>query len=213
MTAETSAPSRTCSLRARQPLNTLAKALGKRTTTSGSRSDALTQLDAEAEAIATTILARFRSASPEYAALPDEALLPGIEQNVHRAIAAIDEQRGPTRSEVRETEALAELRARQGVGVDALLVAYRLGVEAAWERFVVLARERGVGAEELLAASEGLRHWADELMVVIARAHRRVDVELARRDHERRSGFVRALLAALSTAQGCAAARSPTVST
>ncbi|MBK5233316.1 MAG: helix-turn-helix domain-containing protein [Thermoleophilia bacterium] len=155
----------------------------------------LGDVDADAPALARSILDRFRSVSPDYAALPDAELLPGIEQNIHSAISALVENRQPTEEELEATERLAEGRARQGVGVDALLVAYRLGAETAWAYFIVLAEQHDLAADQMLAGSERLRQWADELMVVIARAHRRVDIEINQRSHERRAEFVRALVA------------------
>jgi hypothetical protein len=176
--------------------------LSIRTTNPDQFAEILDAVDADAPSLAASILARFRSASADYAQLTDQELLPGIEENIHRAIAAVVGGRGPSAEERQATEELAETRARQGVGVDALLVAYRLGAEIAWERFIEHARDRGLSADEMLTGSERLRQWADELMIVIIRAHRRVDIEMTQRDHERRAGFVRALVAGtLETAQ------------
>jgi hypothetical protein len=141
--------------------------LSIRTTNPDQFAEILDAVDADAPSLAASILARFRSASADYAQLTDQELLPGIEENIHRAIAAVVGGRGPSAEERQATEELAETRARQGVGVDALLVAYRLGAEIAWERFIEHARDRGLSADEMLTGSERLRQWADELMIVI----------------------------------------------
>jgi len=138
-------------------------------------------------------MSRFREASPDYSGLPDEELLPGIESNVRSALEVVGGNRTSTDEERAQTAALAAARARQGVGVDALMVAYRIGVEVAWQEFRKRAEAMGLPAEEQLAGSERLRLWADEHMIVIARAHRQVDIELNRQDRERMTSFLQAL--------------------
>lgn len=177
-----------------QVLSMIRPGLSNRTA-AGDFLTALERVRSEAPGLAATIVERFRETSPDYAELSATELLPGVERNIHQALAAVAEVRGATAAEQAETERLAEERARQGIGVDALLLAYRLGIEVAWERFLLHARELRLPAEQLLAGSERLRAWADELTIITTRAHRRTDIEISQRDHEQRAEFVRALVA------------------
>ena len=136
---------------------------------------------------------RFRAVSSDYEELTEEDLLPGIEQNVIGALEVVSGQRDLGEDEWAQTEALSKRRARQGVGVDSLMVAYRIGVEVAWEEFRRKAEAMELPVEEQLAGSERLRHWADRHMVVIARAHREVDIEINRHSRERVTSFIQAL--------------------
>ncbi len=155
--------------------------------------DVLEDLGADAPNLARLIMSRFREASPDYSGLPDEELLPGIESNVISALEIVGGNRTSSEEERSQTAALAAARARQGVGVDALMVAYRMGVEVAWQEFRERAEAMGLPAEDQLAGSERLRLWADEHMIVIARAHRQVDIELNRQNRERMTSFLQAL--------------------
>lgn len=155
--------------------------------------DVLDEISADAPNIARSIMERFRAISSDYEGLTEADLLPGIEQNVVGALEVVSGQRDLGEQEWAQTEALSARRARQGVGVDALMVAYRIGVEVAWEEFRAKAEVMGLPVEEQLAGSERLRHWADQHMVVIARAHREVDIEINRHSRERVTSFIQDL--------------------
>lgn len=155
--------------------------------------DVLDEISADAPAIARIIMARFRSESGDYEQLTDEELLPGIEQNVVGALEIASGEREMGEEERSQTEALSARRARQGVGVDSLMLAYRVGIEIAWNEFRGKAEAMGLPVEEQLAGSERLRHWADQHMAVIARAHRDAEIEIKRHDRDRATSFIQAL--------------------
>jgi hypothetical protein len=89
---------------------------------------------------------------------------------------------------------IGELRARQGVPVEEMLRAWRIGVQVA----VGFAREVGarlrVEDGAVLEFVQSLLAWSDIAMVTTARGHRRAELELARQEQEHRAAFVRGVL-------------------
>ena len=86
-------------------------------------------------------------------------------------------------------------RAEQGVPLESVLHAYRLGHRVIWEQLVQHARRAGGAALDVLvdAASEV---WAlvDTYSAEVARAYRATELEIARHDDRRRDALLDALL-------------------
>lgn len=95
-------------------------------------------------------------------------------------------------------------RAEQGMPLESVLHAYRLGYRIIWEGLVEQAREGGVVEGLVEAASEV---WAiiDEFSSVVADAYRETEAEFARRDDRRRDALVDALLEGRGTERTVAA--------
>ena len=97
-------------------------------------------------------------------------------------------------------------RAEQGMPLESVLHAYRLGYRIIWEGLVQQAREVGPGGIEALveAATEV---WAivDEFSSMVADSYRETEADLARRDDRRRDALIDALLEGRGTARTVAA--------
>jgi hypothetical protein len=96
--------------------------------------------------------------------------------------------------ELSELAAVGEARAAQGVPVDDMLRAWRIGIQAVVARARELGAELAISDTSLLEFVESLLACSDVAMVVTTAAHRKSELEVARQDQERRAAFVRGLL-------------------
>ena len=156
--------------------------------------DIVADIESGLDAIVARIGEQIRAEIPEFRRLPADALADAIRGNVRRALAALRDLREPTKSELDSAAAIGQERAEQGLTVDAVLHAYRITVTEVWTRFGDLARERGADVASVLAFSETLWRWTDAVMDVVGAAHRRVELEQAREEQQRRDAFVLSLL-------------------
>src|SRR3954469_23514138 len=152
------------------------------------------EIEGELDELVPQIGDRIRGEIPDFRRLPAETLARAIRGNVTRALTALRDLRPPTDAELEQAAAIGRERAEQGLGVDAVLHAYRISISAVWSRFGELAREHGADVGSVLAFSETLWLWADAVMDVVADAHREIELEHAREEQQRRDAFVLALL-------------------
>jgi DNA-binding PucR family transcriptional regulator len=78
-----------------------------------------------------------RAANPDYAELEPDVLADVIETNVHNAriyLHAVVHQRRPTSDELASLADAARRRVHQGITLEAMLRAYRIGARAMWEK-------------------------------------------------------------------------------
>jgi hypothetical protein len=151
-------------------------------------------LEAERETLADQVVERIRTAVADFRKLPRATLRRAVQDTMARELAALREVRAPTRQELEGSARIARERAEQELSVEAVLHAHRVAVGVIWSRFGELARERGAEVTTVLAFSETLWRWADDVMEVVAAAHREVELQLAREEQQRRDAFVLALL-------------------
>ncbi len=86
-------------------------------------------------------------------------------------------------------------RAEQGMPLESVLHAYRLGYRIIWEGLVREARRRGPeGVEGLVEAATEVWMLVDEFSSAVADSYRETETEFARRDDRRRDALVDALL-------------------
>ena len=91
--------------------------------------------------------------------------------------------------------ATGQRRAEQGMPLESVLHAYRLGYRIIWEGLVQEARQRGPeGIEALVEAAIEVWILVDEFSMAVANAYRETEAEFARRDDRRRDALVDALL-------------------
>ena len=91
--------------------------------------------------------------------------------------------------------ATGQRRAEQGMPLESVLHAYRLGYRIIWEGLVQEARQRGPeGSEALVEAAIEVWILVDEFSMAVANAYRETEAEFARRDDRRRDALVDALL-------------------
>src|SRR3954452_23979099 len=152
------------------------------------------EIEGELDALVSRTGDRIREEIPEFRRVPADALGRAIRGNVTRALEALRDLRPPTDAELEQAAVIGRERAEQGLGVDAVLHAYRISISAVWSRFGELAREHGADVGSVLAFSETLWLWADAVMDIVANAHREVELEQAREEQQRRDAFVLALL-------------------
>src|SRR3954447_15494422 len=152
------------------------------------------EIETELDALVARTGDRIRDEIPEFRRVPADALSRAIRGNVTRALEALRDLRPPTDAELEQAAAIGRERAEQGLGVDAVLHAYRISISAVWSRFGGVAGERGADVGSVLAFSETLWLWADAVMDIVADAHREVELEHAREEQQRRDAFVFAVL-------------------
>jgi PucR C-terminal helix-turn-helix domain len=94
---------------------------------------------------------------------------------------------------------VGETRARQGIPIHDVLLAWRIGVQIVLDRATEIGPELKISPEEMLRFVQALIAASDRAMAIIASAHRGAELELAQREQERRATVVReALLGTLS---------------
>ncbi len=91
--------------------------------------------------------------------------------------------------------ATGQRRAEQGMPLESVLHAYRLGYRIIWEGLVRQAREQGPsGIEGLVEAATEVWILVDEFSSAVADAYRGTEADFARRNDRRRDALVDALL-------------------
>jgi PucR C-terminal helix-turn-helix domain len=89
---------------------------------------------------------------------------------------------------------VGETRARQGIPLQDVLLAWRIGVQVVIERATEIGPDLSISPEEMLRFVRALIAASDRAMTIIASAHRTAELELAEREHERRAAVVREAL-------------------
>lgn len=113
-------------------------------------------------------------------------------EHVLRTVAGDDDPADPATLDA--PRATGDRRARQGVPLESVLHAYRLGFRCIWEAMLREARRRGDGTEALAEGATDVWEVVDLFSSAVADAYRRAEHELARRDAHRRDELVDALL-------------------
>jgi DNA-binding PucR family transcriptional regulator len=145
--------------------------------------------------LAATMLGSFRTDIPGYARLPDSAvrgqILEVIRQNVDLCLDWVAGGRPPESARFDEFSESAKNRATEGMPLEDLLRAYRMGATAAWRVLVTeaTAEER----DALPRAAELIMNYLDQVSGIVASAYLEERQDLVS-EHER---GLRALLDAL----------------
>jgi hypothetical protein len=111
---------------------------------------------------------------PAYRAgpVPREDLARSIRHNVSMILLGLAEHREPTPDEIRIRRELGTRRAVQGMPVDALLDAYRVGYRELWASLVeAVPTDDGRVANQLLSAATLVWSWVHQLTDAIAASH------------------------------------------
>lgn len=140
------------------------------------------------------IVVCFRNEILPYARVPESDLLPGLRSNVERALLALERGWEPIPEEIVAARALGEHRAQQGLPIDALLQAHRIGVREALAVARTEAVTIGVSAEAVLELATRAWAWADAVMLAAAGGHREREVDLAGQEQQQRVHLLRGLL-------------------
>lgn len=124
-----------------------------------------------------------------------------LDDEVRHELAALlrpaDGQRGQCGSTDRELTALSDMgerRARQGVPVEDVLRAWRIGVETVVGYGRAVGTRQGIAEGHVLEFIQQVLAWSDQAMVTTARAHRRAEHAVAIRPDQGHTDFVRDVL-------------------
>lgn len=127
----------------------------------------------DAEAVAAAMVEAFRESIAGYRRLPDSViggLIAAIAQrNVELCFALMPDGRLPTAEDLRDFERSARDRATEGMPLEDLLHAYRLGGRHGWEALVAAATPDETPT--LLVAAERLMGYVDVVSAAVARAY------------------------------------------
>lgn len=146
-----------------------------------------------------TIAARI----PTYRAVPGKSLEDEVGREVEHLLRCARRSDAATDEPILdELAAIGEARARDGIPVDDMLRAWRIGVEVVVGCAREVAQEVGVDDASVLEFVQSVLAWSDVAMVRTASAHRRTELALALAADESRAAFVRgALLGTLPAAE------------
>ena len=139
-------------------------------------------------------IARFRQDSDGYRDLPADELHAATAAGIRAGLASVTQLTAPGEEAAAYAARIGELRARQGVPVEAVMQTFHVAAQVilgAWDQE---ATRLDVPTELVLRVHDLSWAWANFVMAHAARAHGRTDLELARHDTERRAEFVRDLL-------------------
>jgi hypothetical protein len=146
-------------------------------------------------ALVTRTREAIRAALPRYHKVSDETLEAGIrtEVDVVLSVAPAGREAVSDRVLARLAE-IGEERARAGVPIEDMLLAWREGVQVVLDQTRDAAEQLGIGAQELHVIVEALIAWSDRAMAVVAAGHRGEELTLVRQQQDARAQLVLGLL-------------------
>ena len=130
---------------------------------------------------------------------PRDDLHRSCHDNLHRILQWLTGTTEPGVDPFDAPRATGQRRAVQGMPLESVLHAYRLGGRIIWEGLVEQAREHG-GVDGLVEAATEVWMIIDEFSSTVADSYRETEAEFARRDDRRRDALIDALLEAGRTA-------------
>ena len=140
------------------------------------------------------IIKRLHDSIPAYAAVSFDDLTEGVAGDIRRAIEAVSAGRNASAEELTACEEVGERRAQQGIPVEGLIEAFQIGAEETLAFAYDRGERLGVGPEDLLLFSRIGWAWANQAITRAVLAHRRTELELARRDVHQRDELLRRLV-------------------
>ena len=135
---------------------------------------------------------------------PREDLHRSCHDNLLRILQWLTGTTGPGTDPFDAPRATGRRRAEQGMPLESVLHAYRLGYRIIWEGLVDEARRAGQ-VDGLVEAATEVWSIVDEFSSVVADSYRETEAEFARRDDRRRDALVDALLEGRGTERTLAA--------
>jgi PucR C-terminal helix-turn-helix domain len=137
---------------------------------------------------------RFHQDSDAYRDIPVAELRSATATGIRAGLASVTQLTGPGEEAASYAARIGELRARQGVPVEAVMQSFQVAAQVilgAWDQEAARLR---VPTELVLRVHDLSWAWANFVMTHAARAHGRADLELAQHGAERRAELVRDLL-------------------
>jgi hypothetical protein len=146
--------------------------------------------------IARRMVATFRTDITGYTRVPESVLAGQIlevcQRNVELFFRSITEARGPTEDELLMFRESARSRAEEGLPLEDVLHAYRLGGRLGWQTLLDEARPDEYPA--LLAAAEQLMRYVDSVSAAVAQTYLDEHQHLASEEERRQRALVEALV-------------------
>lgn len=141
---------------------------------------------------------------PAYSGMPQEDVAASARRNVLRAVAVLRGEPGPLGDLAEGEEETARRRALQGVPSADMLAAYRRGFVIIRDAAFAECQRAGLSTELILQAASLLWECADRHSATFLAAQHRVEMDLARREENRRVVFLGQLLLGTLTAEEAA---------
>jgi hypothetical protein len=146
--------------------------------------------------LARRMVEQFRSEITGYARLPDTVLAGQIlavsQRNVELFFRSITEDRGPTEAELEPFRESARSRAEEGLPLEDLLHAYRMGGRLGWETLVEVAQADEYPA--LLRAAGMLMRYIDSVSSAVAQTYLDEHQHLVSEEERRQRALIEALI-------------------
>lgn len=150
---------------------------------------------ADRDLLTSRVREQMQSQLPAYARLPSEILDPVVWGEIEGLLCLT--RAGKLSADLPDLDQFArvgETRASQGVPLEDVLRAWRLGVRIVLDRAREQGGAHGIGAEKILDFAESLLACSDIAMVRLAGGHRAVELEAIRHDQEQCMQLVRDVL-------------------
>lgn len=125
---------------------------------------------------------------------PRDDLHQSCHDNLQRILQALTGLTDPSVDPFDAPRATGHRRAEQGMPLESVLHAYRVGFRIIWEALVAEARAGGAGVEGLVDAATEVWELVDVFSSSVADSYRETEADFARRDDRRRDALVDALL-------------------
>ena len=157
----------------------------------------------DVDRIAEGSAARIQELLPSYAGMPRDEIVPVVRVVCRNVLERIREPGADTGRPLDELRAGGEMRARQGIPIDEMLHAWRIGLEDLRDGAHAVAREHELGTDVLLEFVEATLRWSDAGMRAAASGHHETEVgELERLAEEQEALRRVATLVALGSPSG-----------
>ena len=153
----------------------------------------------DVEGITDRLVEAILAEDPSYTASgrpTPEDLRRSCHDNLQRILENLADQRDPASGDpFAAPRSTGHRRAEQGVPLESVLHAYRLGHRTIWEELVAQARGAGgTSLEVLVDAAGGVWELVDTYSSEVARSYRETELQIARHDDRRRDALIDALL-------------------
>lgn len=158
------------------------------------RAELFAKLAADLDEIVAQIVAEMRRDVPEYAAIPADRLAPGVRSDAASAVTGVGAGRSPTEQELITAASVGERRATEGVSMEALFIAFRIGGRVILDRCRAVGRDMGIDEQVLLDINHDAWEWNSRLSTAAAVGHRRAELFTIRADAQSRAALLHAVL-------------------
>lgn len=154
----------------------------------------IARLRGQRERLVDTIIERVLEQIPDYAPTVADTLRPTTNAMVDQLLAALDDQRAPTRAELDTFVEYGRIRAQQRISLEGVLRAWRLAVRLLLDELAAAAPDSGADDRLLLTMTNELLDIVDSAILSYSRGHRDVEIDRIGRERQQRAEFTAALL-------------------